>query len=91
MTDAINSLRDKNITDMNTWINKLVNCLDGVVSLSQIGGLVGLCDAKEFSTDFPDIFKEMTAKLEKKYSDAKSIITQLDHRGSSPVKVLQKN
>ena len=92
VTDAINSLHDKDITDMDTWINELVNCLDGVVSLSQlkIGGLVGLCDAKEFSTDFPDIFKEMTAKLEKKYSDAKSIITQLDHRGSSPVKVLQK-
>ena len=89
VTDAINSLHGKNITDMDTWINELVNRLEGVLSLSQpkIGGLVGLCDAKEFSTDFPEIFEKMTVELEKKYSDKKSI---LDHRDSSPVKTLQK-
>ena len=90
VTDAIDSLRGKNINDMDTWINELVNRLELSLSQPKIGGLVGLCDPKEFSKDFPEIFEKMTAELEKKYSDAKSIITQLDHRGSSPVKVLQK-
>ena len=90
--EAINSLHGENITDMDSWITEFVKRLEGVVFFSKpkIDHLVGLCDANEFSTDFPEIFKHMTVQLERKYSDAKSVITQLDHRGSSPVKALHK-